>query len=175
MARRRGSSARGSRTVKNNVWTTVIAQELVVAASAQLELNIAQPSDWAFGVGQRATLLTVRGYISICAALSDLAAVEGAVLWYIAPVDADISTAQAPQLAPTYIEEDILTTGGHIFENFNPNNASPGRMTKDWDVNIKTMRKLPPDTTVRFVLANRTSDDIKITSVMRALLRKGGN
>ena len=166
---------RGTRTVKNNVWTAVLAQELPMAASTQLELNVAQPSDWAFGVGQRATLLTVRGYLSICGSNDDTVKVEGAVLWYIAPVDADIPTAQAPQTVGTYVEEDILSTGGHIFENYNPAVSSPGRATRNWDINVKTMRKLPPDMTVRFVLANRTSGEVKVTAVMRALLRKGGN
>ncbi len=174
MARSRRRNSHASRAVKNNVWTVGFLQEQVLAASAQVEVDIAQSADWAFAPGQRATLLTIRGYLSVTAS-TDITVEhpDGAILWYIAPIDADVTVPAPPELAGTYIFEDILMTGGHIFGH--AMSGGPVRNTYDADINVKTKRTFVSDTDIKFVLANRTSNVIKITCVMRALLRKGGN
>jgi len=162
---------------KNNQWSVVLLQEVLLAASGQTESIIVGDTDWTFPGGETATILTVRGYLSVCAQNDLLSKQEGAVLWYIGTQDKDISLAAAPEVADTYLEERILTTGGHIFPEVEA--AAAGvqvvRPTRDWDINVKTMAKIRSGTDLRFVIANRTANDIRITGVFRALLRKGGN
>ncbi len=171
MARRNFTRA-AKRGPKNNVWTVVLLQETALAASGQQQSNIVQQSDWSVNGGERATILTIRGYISVSAQNATTPLLEGGVLWYIGLNDNDIVTPAAPETAATYVNEQILTTGGHIF----PEVAGGfTRESMDWEINVKTKRTIQSGTNVVMVMANRTSDEIKTTAVLRCLLRKGGN
>ena len=171
MARRHMRATRG---IKNNVWTVVLQNELVLAASAQHESPIVTEADWSDG-GERATCLTMRGYLSVAGSTQTaVAQTEGGILWYIGVVDRDIpaGSAPAPQTAATYVQNQIFTTGGHIF----PAVAiEVTRDTYDVEIDVKTKRTIQAGQDITLVLANRTSDEVKLTLVIRALLRKGGN
>jgi len=174
MARRRFGH-RGARTLKNNVWTSVVGNEILVSSLGASELDIVTEADWAGGSpGQRATLLTIRGWLSICGQVDTATKVTGSVFWYIGLMDQDIAVGKGAQTADTYVDEDILTTGGHQFEAI-PGTGTGSRNTFDVEINVKTKRTFNANTDVRFVLANRTGDGIEYTAVLRALLRKGGN
>ena len=78
-SRRRFSRAR-SGVVKNQIWTTLMLDATSIAAAGTLGLNIVESGDWAFVDGQRATVMTIRGYISISLTNSLTASAEGSVL-----------------------------------------------------------------------------------------------
>jgi len=174
--RRRGGSSRGrSSVVKNNIWSVLLENEILIAAGATFVSPIVTQIDWAPLGAERATILTVRGWMSICANNDDSAKSEGQVFWYIGLV----SGLETPLLADsgtTYAATNILDTGGHIFENVAAT-TSIGQMrpTKDWDINIKTMRTIMARQDLVVVVTNGTGDDIRFGGLFRALLRKGGN
>ncbi len=119
--------------------------------------------DWSGAAGNdRATLLRTRGWFSV---VNDAAA-DGAFHWYIAMQDADL-VPPAPTLAATYDEEDILATGGYQFE------ASTIKPFL-YQIDVKAMRRMSRDDNIVFV-SRATGAAVRISFVMRALVRRGGN
>ena len=162
--------ARGARRVRKSgsmIWTAVMrGPNSALAAATQVATDIVIASDYqGAGTGQEeATLLSVRGYISV---VTD-AATDGAFQWLIATVDEDtVDTAaeMAPGTVNTYVDEDILMTGGYQFE-------ASFTEPYTWDVHVKSMRKLKRGRDVRlFMLANTTA--VRVTSLLRGLLKVG--
>jgi len=172
MGRRKGGRFHASKGVKNNVWAVAAAFDTTLSAGTTTFIPCVIADDWSTG-SERATLLTMRGWFSVCGQNQIAAAqLEGSVAWYIALMDEDITAFPSPFLPSTYVDEIIMTTGGHTFEHV----AIGGRRnTKDWDINLKTMRTLHSGTDVILVLRNETADDVTFSGVFRSLLRRGGN
>ena len=171
MARRR--TMRASRGVKDNVWTVVLLDDVSLAASGQSDSAITTESDWSSG-GERATMLTVRGWLSINGDNEAGAKLEGSVFAYIGLVDQNIAAAAGPTSASTYVDEVILTTMGGQFVNTGAGDLQT-REPLSWDINVKTKRTFQSGTDIRLVISNQTGKAVKISGVLRALLRKGGN
>jgi len=171
MPRGRNRLQRSAKTLKNNVWAIAFLDEQTVSSGSRIGVPMVVDGDWALG-GQRATLLTVRGWLSVNGSPQLTAMLEGTIAWYIGLVDEDITVFPSLILPSTYVDEVILTTGGHSFEQVAANVRRP---TKDWDINVKTKRTFNTGTNVMLVLLNSTADDITISLLTRTLLRKGGN
>ena len=159
--------------VKNQIWTVILLNEVVLADGGQQHSNIVQQSDWSSTGGERATVLTIRGWLSVSFTNDvSVASNEGSVFWYIGVIGDGIVTPLSPLAANTYIRPSILTTAGHLAE------AVPigGRAnSKSWDINVKTMRTIKASETIALVLSNESDRTINTSGVIRALVRKGGN
>ncbi len=180
MARRRRGFSRARGAVKNNIWTVGFNNETTLAAGSVNVAAVVAASDWSVG-GERATMLTMRGWLSISGQNDNVTKSEGQVMGYIAVIDSEVVGAAVPDpfSAATYVASNILWTFGHIFESAvgqvgPPVFLSP-RPTRDWDINLKTMRTFRAKEDVVIVIGNGTGDDIRIGMLARALLRKGGN
>ena len=175
--RRRGSIQRARGGVKNNVWTTILLDEVIVGTGITSVSAIVTDTDWSVS-GERATILTCRGWLSVCGQNDTLTKSEGQVFWYIGTQDANVDLADIPQPqdVATYAAANILATGGFIMDSaLGAAGGFYGRRSRDWDINLKTMRTVRSGVDLNFVIANRSGDDIRVGAVFRALLRKGGN
>ena len=165
----------GSR-MKNNIWTTVLLDEVLIGTGIQNVSDIVQGFDWSPTGGEHATILTVRGWLSFCGQNDTGIKSEGQIFWYISTIDAAVTLANTPQAdaAPTYVQANILATGGHIFESI-AGGTGDSRPTHDVEINVKTMRKIRAGQNLILVVKNATGDNLRVGGVLRALLRKGGN
>jgi len=172
MPRRNHRSRAAHRGPKNQVWTSVINVEQALAAGVQQDANIVQSSDWTAVDGEKATLLTVRGYITI-SGVNDATIIhpEGSVQLYIAKIGAAFTPAPAVNLAATYVQQDILWTGG-----FQWNGTAIGVADGVYhqEINIKVKRKITVADTIRLVIGNNRSETVDITYVLRGLVLKSG-
>ena len=171
--RRRNFSGRSSGSmVKNQVWASALLDESVLATTGQLEVNLVQQSDWSTTGGERGTVLTIRGWLSVSSDNDETAKPEGSVFWYIGVVSGAPGTAPPPGLPATYVSPFILTTGGFLWGSIGMDVARESRM---WEINVKTKRTIRADQTIRLVMLNATPDTLNISLVTRSLVRKGGN
>ena len=170
--RRRNFSGRASAGVKNQVWSSALLDESVLATLGQLEVNLVQASDWTSTGGERGTVLTIRGWLSVSADNDETAKAEGSVFWYIGVVSGPPGGAPPPGLPLSYVDPNILTTGGHLFGSVALN---VHRNSMTWDINVKTKRTIRAAQDIRLVLFNASPDTLNISLVTRSLVRKGGN
>jgi len=173
--RSRRAAGRRSSGPKNNIWTTVIADRVTVAANGQTADVIVATTDWARGsVGgsERATILRVRGWMSFAGKRIAGAVGSAGLMAYLTVVDEDISTDADPKTAATYIDEDILWTHG---ASLSAAAVAESRASVFWEVDVKAMRKIRIGQELRMVWANLGAESIERSMVLRALLRVGGN
>ena len=170
MARQR-RSVRASRGPKNNIWTVVQVSNAAQSSSPS-GADIVIASDWVASAGfERATLLSIRGYISAAPDVVDVSTGSLAMLIYIA--DKDTANVD-PQAVATYTEEDVLWTGGAQASGQGIA-AIEARPSFNWEVNVKSMRRITNGEDVRIGAAASVGLDWRWTFVLRALLRRGGN
>ncbi len=165
--------ARGS-TLKNQVWASALSSEVALGTLGQFELNMVQADDWSGTEGERGTLMTARGWLSVSADNdSTIAKDEGGIFWYIGVVSDEVPAGSAPNpgLPQTYVSPSILTTGGFLW---GATAIGVHRNSQQWDINLKTKRTIRADQQIRFVLFNATTDTINLSIVTRSLMRKSG-
>ncbi len=172
MARRKGrfSSSKG---VKNQVWAAVHSNEFTIGTGVTSTFDIVTGFDWAGQGGERATLMTIRGWLSICAQNDTGVKSEGQVSWYIGVINEGVTTVNipSPSSSITYVATSILDTGGHVYESI-AGGTGGDRPTRDWDINVKTMRKIRSQDEVLLIIENGTGDDIRVGATIRALVRR---
>jgi len=173
---RRHRFSRASRGVKNQVWASLLIDEFLMGTGVQSSFDLVAGDDWSATGGERGTILTVRGYLSITAQNDTGVKSEGQVFWYIGVIDALVPLAShaPPDAGITYVAANILDTGGHIYESI-AGGTGDGRPTKDWEINIKTMRTIRATQNLVIVIKNGTGDNIRLGGLFRSLVRKGGN
>ena len=173
MSRRRGfSRAASSRGPKNNVWTTILAEDVDIGAGGLSGFNIVQDSDWTASAGsERATILRVRGWLTVHNKTSTGIRGDGAFFLGIFLLDSDAATPN-PSVASTYVDEDTLWTGGGMFTITDTN--ATGHVT-DLLPDVKAMRKMRKGQELRIAVASPGLTNLRVSFVLRALLRKGGN
>ena len=170
MARRSTRGAR-SRGPKNNVWTAVHVTN-TAQSSTSIEAGIVLASDWTnVGGFERATLLTIRGYISVSPNVVDVSTGSFMALIYIADKGA---TAVDPQVVTAYTEDDILWTWG-AQSGGQGAAAIEARPTMTEVINVKSMRRISGQQEVRVAVNASVGLDWRWTGMFRALLRRGGN
>jgi len=107
MARRATRAFKG-KGGKNYLWTVVLFDDLMSTTPEKVPL--VADSDWVGAAGQpSATVVAIRGYIMSSAASSTS---ETIGRWYIGKLDKDIALPANPATADTYVDEDIMYTGG---------------------------------------------------------------
>ena len=140
-----------------------------IAAAGTLGLNIVESGDWAFVDGQRATVMTIRGYISLSLSNSLTASAEGSVLGYIATLDTAAAVTPPPDLAASYVSTTILDTFGTAVHEVA---ANVPRQSWEHLVNVKTKRIIAARENVALVIKNNSVNTVEVTAVIRALIRK---
>ena len=173
MARRRfGRAVR--RGPKNNIWTVILMDELTVGTTA-IEVNIVQGSDWTGSVGgfQRATVMRVRGWLSVSADPTLTVATSYFMMIYVTDED---TAVQDPSALQTYADEDILWTGGFALAAGNAGAVEQRKAVYDTVIDIKSMRKLSIGQELRLsMISGDSGAAISVAGLLRGLVRKGGN
>ena len=171
MARRVGRRSSGTRGPKNNVWTAIHVTN-TQQVSTPVSADVVVPADWTAVAGfERATLLSIRGYISVSPDVEDIS--TGSIMFLIMVVDQDTANVD-PQLVAPYTEEDILWTWG-VQTGGQGAAAIESRPTTNVEINVKSMRKLTNGQEVRLMANASVGLAWRWTAIARGLLRKGGN
>ncbi len=169
MAHSRQRRFRAHKGVKNQIWTVLLLDSSSIAAATILDLSIVEASDWAFVDGQRATVMAIRGYISVSFSNSVAASAEGNVMGLIAVVDDAAAAPPLPDFAASYVDSHILDTFGWAIPEVA---ANVHRGERQHLVNVKTKRIIRARDDVRLVIKNNSVNTVEVTSVIRALVRK---
>jgi len=167
---RRTRSFSKSRGPKNNVWTAVVFDDVVISTTV-IETAIVAPGDWqpSSGVGfEHATLLRIRGWLSL--ARNDNEDVFGATFLMIYVTDADDPTND-PSLAATYSTEDVIWSSGIAYSAKGAASVEAGPTTVI-DVDVKAMRKINSAQQVRIALVSSSASFVIVSGVLRGLVRK---
>ncbi len=147
---------------KDLIWFPVISVNELVAASASSTNNIVQAADWIGSAGfERATLLAVRGWISI----HRNNAVQGAWFAYIGKFNVG-ETIPAANAIATYGDEDIMWSGGGGFL------ATSVDMGSQVVINVKSKRKIDKNTVISCEIEASIAD-LRINLVLRGLVDRG--
>ncbi len=169
------SRARRVNRQKDQVWSVSLFADSDVAAGATVVMaSIVDDSDWqaASISAQRATLLRIRGWFSMRQQTTVGVGSPGGVFMYATVVDEDATVAVADS-ANTYADEDILWTGGMQLPSLG--DATARSYTKDFVLDIKSMRKIRTGQRVELIVTNDTTDVVEFSGVIRGLVRIGGN
>ena len=162
-ARRRARAFR--RGPKNYVWSAVLIADQTVGSGAMAGQNIVQATDWAGAVGfERATLLTVRGWLNIVQVGTEV------LQWFavVAKQGADEPALDALVVA-TYVDEDLLWTGGGSFP---ATGVAQATNKDDREIHIKVKRKLSVDDNIT-LFVGATAGLLTFNTVLRGLVDKG--
>ncbi len=164
---RRAARSRGP---KNNVWTVVLGTDVSVSTTPQ-EFVVVESADWQGGIlgFQHGTLLRVRGWMSTSQINSTATSVLFSSCLYV--VDEDEGTNN-PQAALTYTDEDVLWTGG---VQMTGGGGTDSKAMHVFDVDVKAMRKINSGQEVRMAVVASQSTSTKMSLLLRALIRRGGN
>ena len=170
MSRRRArySSSRGP---KNNVWSVVLIEDLVIDTIVT-EADIVNAGDLqAAATGfQRFTLLRIRGWVSISKDVTSV--VDSTLFMMIYATDNDAGVVD-PSSAASYTDEDVLWTYGVKQEGYLAANTVSSSHTVQ--VDVKAMRKIDTSRNIRFAVVSSVAGLQRISAVFRGLTRKGGN
>ena len=169
---RRSRGFRASRGPKNNVWTVVILNKFVVQPTPDVSL-VVEGADWTGAAGhQRATLLRIRGWLSVAPVATATVANAFHAAIYISEADAPITPD--PGLATMYNEEDVLWMWGAQFSAGNAG-AVERPTAASVIIDVKAMRKITSTQEVRITIASDASGGLTCSHLLRGLIRKGGN
>jgi len=161
-----------SRGPKNNIWSVVLIDELIVDAAGS-EGDIVNSTDLqASATGfQRFTLLRIRGWLSFSKAVTSQVATNLMMIIYVTDSDA---TGVGALNATTYSKEDVLWTYGLDYA-ANGAGAVEAQTPITVNVDVKAMRKIDTSRDVRFSVVASSAGLIKMSGILRGLVRKGGN
>ena len=165
----RSRISRGVRRSKDNnyVWATVLAEGVTVPVdTAALILPIVIDADWTAVAGQKtATIMAVRGWMSFVG----IAVGFESSKWYCGTQDEDVVTGAAinPGAVGTYVDEDIMYTGGWD----KPAVVTDTGLFYHEEINIKVKRKIKTATELRMILGAGSGGRIAVSVVLRALLK----
>jgi len=170
MTRRRRAVA--SRGPKNNIWSVILIENLVISTTT-IEADIITAQDiQATTTGfQRYTLLRIRGWVSMAKAVTSTTHVSMFMCIYVTDADAGVID---PTSANAYVDEDILWTGGALFEASGAGAVEPAQPLQ-FNIDVKAMRKIDTGRDVRFAVVATNAGNVRMSATLRALTRKGGN
>ena len=147
------------------VWTALHLGSTVLSSVHDGE-PIVQASDWVTANNtEKATLMSIRGWIALGHTSGNVARATLAIIKH----DADQVPTHAgldPALVTTYVDEDILWTGGS-------QGVSSSLTVQYHDINVKAKRKLDGDVDISIIHTCSPTDTFVMTLVLRGLLLKG--
>ncbi len=152
---------------KNQIWTVIQIDAGLVAASPWNIFNVVQDSDWSTTGGRRkATLLSIRGWLSFHQVGATGVDVQG----YFVKKDEDVNSGASldPFVSGTYVDEDIMFTLGYSV----PVGAvADVHYTKDYEINIKSKRKIQTGETVGLIAAASAVNEAHVIGILRGLIQ----
>jgi len=171
MPRRRHSRA-VTRGPKNQVWAVSVFEQTNVPVATTVLLGVlVAGSDWnsSNSSSERATLLRIRGWMSMRQETVAGVGTPGAIFFGIFVLDEDGTTPDM-STASTYADEDILWTGGVQLPSLG--DASARSFTADWVVDVKAMRRITNGQGIRLAVTNPTGSTVDVSGTFRSLVRK---
>jgi len=164
-----GRANRGARVRGLNTWTSILALEVALVAGSNTQFDVVNDTDWVPSSGTaKATLLRIRGWLNMVSKVGSGSFAGGALFAYIGVFDED-TASPAANLVSTYVDEDILWTGGVQFPFLDSGAADAYRL----DVDVKAQRKIRNGEEVRLVVTNNLVVPVDISFLLRGLLRRG--
>ena len=164
-------SRTGTRGPKNNIWANALMNETAVG-TAVVSVPLVDATDWVRATGlERATLLSVRGWLSVSATPTIVTLVTWFAVIYVADKDA---SAVSPIAVATYGEEDILWSGGLNWPLGGAGAVERGPAAM-MPINIKAMRRITSGQEIRLDMDSTVASIVTVSGVIRSLLRLGGN
>ncbi len=160
MARRKTKRFSGAGG-KNYLWTVVLFDDAMSTTTEKVPL--VADSDWVGAAGQpSATVIAIRGYM----AFRSLSTSASGDKWYIGKLDKDVAAPANPEVADTYVDEDIMYTGGCAKST---GTAAAVQLYHEM-IDIKAKRRIKGG--MELILAHRAtvSSQIQVTGVLRTLL-----
>jgi len=158
---RRRSAGTGK---KNYVWTAIRIGSALGTTPTKFELI--NDADWVSGAGQpTATIIAIRGWLS----WQGVGVSDANSMAFIGTQDDDIATQPDPDLVATYVNEDIMWTGGTT-KGVAAIESLPGFST---DINIKVKRKIKAGTRLVLVAQSNVASQFRLLGIIRCLLLKG--
>jgi len=154
---------------KDLIWVTTSWQSSLVETPGIDIVDVVIPSDWATVAGfDRATLLACRGWWGVAQTAAGTATdIPGVwVALYVCGSDSPANTMD-PFLAQSYVDYDVLWTGGYIGE-------ASTRAQPPMDFQVKTRRKITSGQEVRMaatVPVDTATPRFNLGGVVRALLQ----
>ena len=163
MANRRSRSfVRGK---KNYTWTSIRIGSSLGTTIANFA--IVNDADWVAAAGQQGgTILAIRGWFDIVGT----GTADSNTHMYIGTVDEDVTTFADPNSAATYVDEDIMWTGGAGKGGMS---AIEGQPIARFDIDIKAKRKIKAGTSLILSATCNVDDDTRIIGILRTLILKG--
>jgi len=177
VARRRGRVRTSVRSNKNQIWVSTIFEAVSFDDSPVIDTNILTGSQWQSEVGlTRATVMSIRGWLSLSYDSTQAVANRAYMLFYLTDTDTPILLAgtNGPADALGYIE-DVMWTGGWQVP-IGKAGSIEQSTGKEFELQIKTMRRVTSDQVIRLALAAGTGgSNFLLSGVVRVLVRRGGN
>jgi len=153
MARRTARLATRGRE-RNLVWSAALVNIDVTTGATPLQQIIASATDWTGALGyKRATILSIRGWLMARPFVDNaVQSFESRALIVKTDVDDDVADLN-PATLGTYVNEDILWTGGW---------TARGELDQPlggthFDIAVKSKRKMSVADNVRFVVSEAAS------------------
>jgi len=162
-------SARSSKRSGQFAWAAARDGGTLVTTTQDTDL-LSIGTDWAVISSQRATLMSIRGWIGFTAvSLTPVCTIS----CFIIKVDSNIALTDAsvnPSTIQNYVDEDVLWTGqwrssGQITGAV----EAPGHVL--FEINVKAMRKLRADDDIRLVTVSNVSNCVHKTALLRTLIK----
>ena len=152
---------RSVKQTKSGVWATVMLDGIDVTTTNQA-FDIVADADWVVIAGTRmATIRGIRGWLSIAKRTSTVANAMMAI--GVTSENVGAAGGMVPNVVTNYADEDVMWTGGF------QGGASVSTF-RDWDLDIKSMRKIRSGKECRLYAISDTDIDIRISGVIRAYL-----
>jgi len=166
IVRGRGPMRRAMRRNKHWVWTAVLMDDTAMTANTDLDLIIVTGADWsALTAGNdEATFTRARGWFQVRAGTQ----VPVLLHAYVALYDKD-ETSKNAKAVTTYVEEDILWTGGGLTES---TSAIGQNYVERIELDIPVKRKMRAGQELRLVV--RTNVGANVSGVVRGLMQLAG-
>ena len=161
----RARFARSSRAKGKYIWSSILLENFnvpVTPAGADIVIG----TDFAAHSGREGvTLMAIRGWLAYTAQAGTS---NDTLMEFIGVFDEDEATATIdPALAGTYVDEDILWTGGWFKQTATDIGSRQGGFEQ---INVKARRKIHTGQEVRLIMTT-TNDQIQISGVLRGLLK----
>lgn len=172
MRRARTSSRRSVRRKGNLTWITVVVKASILENTATQIAQLVIPSDWSIATGfDRATLLAVRGWLTVTQQGAGTAAEASAAYWAVACQDVSSADVMNPSVASDYDDYDVIFCGGL---GLTAAASTVSLMPPAEQVHFKAKRRLTSQEEVSlfaFVDIDTATPRANFNGVLRALIR----
>ena len=145
---------------KNYMWAAArIGRNIPTTTSRDL---LVADSDWNVTGGSKScTIIAMRGYLSF----RSLGTTTGDAKWYIGKLDKD-ATAADPDVVDTYVEEDIMYTGGL---NKGAGAVDAVQLHHEF-IDVKAKRRIKSGTDIILASSALVTTQVRMDGIIRTLL-----